>query len=144
MLLKRIKLQQIKTNEGMLFPIYKDWEEWHGGYEPKMVYVTTLNPGVIKGPILHKKRRGLITAISGTVILVARIGTEFESIFLHGQWDETGDLQRASWVVEIPANVPFVLHNKANWPAIIINCPDRAWHPDDEDTIKFDSWEDVP
>ena len=138
MLLKLQKLQQIKTNEGVLFPIYKDWEEWHGGYDPKMVYATTLNPGAVKGPILHKKRRGLITAIQGIVVLQCKIDGEIHAYFLRHK-------NGTAYVFEIPAGVPFTLENQDPMlPAIIINCPDRAWHPDDEDTIKYDSWDDVP
>lgn len=137
--MRSTSLQQIVTKEGVLFPIFKDWEEWHGGYEPKMVYATTINPGVTKGPILHEKRRGLITAIQGTVVLRWKMEGQIHWVYLRGPCGASAA------IIEIPANVPFSLENKHPMdPAIIINLPDRAWRPDDEDTIKFDSWDDVP
>jgi mannose-6-phosphate isomerase-like protein (cupin superfamily) len=98
-----------------------------------MVYATTINPLTTKGPILHERRRGLITAIQGDVTLVTK--------------EHSYEMRRngVSFVIEIPANTPFSLINSDPMlPAIIINCPDKAWHPDDEDTIKFDGWDDVP
>ena len=138
-LVKQRVVQRIRTGDGVLLPLYKDWEEWNNGYQPKMVYATTINPGVTKGPILHERRRGLITAIQGEVKIEMKIDGKVHYGMLCGPGG------RDNVQVEIPAGIPFTLTNLDDMnPAIIINIPDKAWHPDDEDTIKFDSWEAVP
>ena len=44
----------------------------------------------------------------------------------------------------IPENVPnMIVNNSQTEKALIMNLPDKAWHPNDEDTIKFSSWDDV-
>jgi len=62
MIPKLQKLQTFSTSEGEMVPIYKDWEEWHEGYVPKMAYLTSIAPNTAKGPILHEKRRGFMMA----------------------------------------------------------------------------------
>lgn len=129
------ELQQHKTNDGIMMPIYRDWDSWHDNYVPKMLYATTIKPGVRKDVILHKCRQAFITAIVGSVMLE----------FKHGK----ADVQKLSLknddraiIVKIPANVPIVLENTSDIEAIIINAPSPAWHPDNQDTIKFSSWDD--
>ena len=37
----------------------------------------------------------------------------------------------------------MIINNSKTEEALIMNLPDKARHPDDEDTIKFSSWDDV-
>jgi predicted O-methyltransferase YrrM/uncharacterized RmlC-like cupin family protein len=122
------------TPEGSMFPIYRDWDNFHEGYVPEMVYASTMAPDTEKGPILHRKRREYITAISGEVQM---------------EYYEHGNLHRVplrnkdgvSKIVTIPPGVPKKLINvDRNSEAVIINLPSPAWRPEDQDTEKFTSW----
>ena len=133
---KIFELESIETKDGELVPLYRDWDAWHENYKPQMAYVTTLRPLVEKGPILHERRRGFMMAYSGNVVVECLVNGKIESYCLND-----GKKQRK--VLVIPANVPNKIRNLSeDKEAIIINLPDRAWRPDDEDTIKFDSWDD--
>lgn len=130
-------VEKIETGDGALFPIYRDWDEWHDGYVPKMSYVTTINPEVTKGPILHKKRRHYITALTGIIRLSCLIDGELQSYMLL-------DEEKQSRIALIPENTPITLENlSSSEVATVLNLPSRAWHPDDEDTYKFQNWEEV-
>lgn len=128
------ELEKIETNEGQLWPLYRDWDEWHHGYHPKMAYVTTIGPGQKKGPILHKERKYYITALSGNLVLTCFLHETFQHYPL---CDEKG----RSKIALIPEGVPIVLENFSKTDvATIINLPSKAWHPDNQDTYKFNSW----
>lgn len=135
------ELPIIKTGEGEMFPIYRNWDTWHGDHVPKMAYVTTMKPWSKKGTILHKKRTAYLTATSGKVMLT---------------WCPEGvsnlnGLQRVSLIeldaeqfriVMIPPGIAISLENFSDNVATILNLPTPSWHPDDEDTYKFTSWTD--
>jgi len=129
------QIEQIKTSEGTLMPLYKDWESWHEGYSIKMSYITTLNPGTKKGPILHNKRRGMMFCVSGNVTVECFFENKIHKF-------ELGNDNCNSLV--IPAGIPnMIINNSTKDAAIILNMPDRAWRPDDEDTVKLDSWKSL-
>jgi len=129
------QIEKISTPEGILMPLYKDWEKWHNGYDIKMSYITTLNPGTKKGPILHNKRKGMMFCISGSVTVECFFENKIHKFKL-------GNNNCNSLV--IPAGIPnMIINNSINQTAIVLNMPDHAWHPDDEDTIKFDSWDSL-
>lgn len=133
---KLYELQVIETPDGQLVPVYKDWEEWHDGYEVKMAYHTSIRPGVSKGPILHERRRGLMSCISGDVSVVCLVNGKLKTYKL-----SSGNRK---YILLIPENTPnMIINNSKSQDAIIMNLPDKSWHPDDEDTIKFESWEEV-
>ena len=137
MMIKKVceyPLEVFTTAEGSMFPIYRDWDKFHSGYVPKMVYATTMMPNTTKGPILHRKRAEFITAISGCVEMEYYEGGDIKSTFLR---DDTG----TSKIVMMPAGVPKRLYNRSSHDtAVIVNLPSRAWHPDDQDTEKFRDW----
>jgi len=135
MIPKLQKLQTFSTSEGEMVPIYKDWEEWHEGYVPKMAYLTSIAPNTAKGPILHEKRRGFMMAFRGEVEVECLVGNKIQKYNLRNNKNEKS-------VLIIPAGVPNRICNLSHEEAIILNLPDRAWRPDDEDTQKFNGWED--
>lgn len=128
-------LEQHVTREGLMIPIYRDWDAIHEMYSPKMVYATTIAPNTEKGPILHKERRGFLTAITGEVVIETCDG---KTISTHTIRDNNG----CAFVALIPKNIPVKIINKSSDQfATIINLPDVSWHPDNQDTIKFSNWE---
>lgn len=131
-------LQFIETSEGTMFPIYRNWDEWHGGHEPKMVYATTILPGVKKDIILHERRTALLTAIQGDVLLRYKLPgqTCINSVWLRNEH------LKCSNVVKIDPDIPIELTNGSDITAVVINAPSPAWHPDDIDTKKFKTWQE--
>lgn len=120
-----------------MYPIYRDWDEFHEEYDVKMVYSTTMEPGTVKGPILHKERKYFITAISGTVILEFYMNNRLQSVTLRDENEP-----EVFNIVILPENVPIRLLSTGKEAGTIINCPSKAWHPDYPDTYKYQSWDE--
>lgn len=135
----KLQIQKIdvkSTHEGKMFPIFRDWDSIIPGYKPHMVYATTLNPNLTKGPILHEKRTGYMTAIGchTTIEYLDNNVIREEKLC-----NESGD----SFIIIIPAGIPIRIKNiSENNISIIINLPDIAWHPENQDTLKFENWEE--
>jgi len=118
--------------------IFRDWDDFHNSYEPKMVYVTTMKPCSTKGPILHKERKYYLTAITGDVsVEILNEKKEIETISLRKENDESFN------VLMLEPNIPIKLINSSlDKEATIINCASKAWHPENQDTWKWNSWEE--
>ena len=54
---------------GNLTVIWRDWDSIIPNH-PKMVYVSSINPGEVKGPHLHKNRTSYLTCIHGKVVFI--------------------------------------------------------------------------
>lgn len=127
------QLEVIKTPDGELFPVYRDWDEWHDGHVPKMAYITTMRANAKKGVILHRKRTAYITAVSGHVHL------EYFDKELKTQQLSDEDTDQ-HWIMKIPPGIPILLVNNSANAATVLNLPTPSWHPDDQDTYKFNDW----
>lgn len=135
--MKTKKIQKIKTPDGHMIPIFREWdEEVNEGHRPKMVYATTIEPGVTKDVIFHEKRTSYLTCIHGKVILECLEENQISSVVLDS--NETDFIN----LVIIPKSAPIRMINQEDKMAILINCPDPSWHPQDPDTIKFKSWKE--
>lgn len=125
---------QGKAN-GFLLPLlnihepFLEPEHW-----PQQVYLTVAHPGEVKGPHLHKKRRGLFTCIKGNIKIVARIEDRYEEYFSGEDYDFTS--------VQVPAGIPVALVNIGPDDAYIINMPSPAWRAEDQDDwdVTFDDY----
>lgn len=133
--MKLITQNKIKTPEGEMIPIFKDWE--NEGYEPKMVYLTTMTPGTTKGPILHKERKYFVSAISGTIDIEFLFEGKIKTVNLH---DEANPTVYNTLILEEHVPVRFI--SRGIEIGTIVNCPSKAWHPDNPDTFKYSSWEE--
>ena len=132
------KIQKISTQDGHIVPIYRDWDfDVNSGYTPRMVYMTSLNPGVVKDIILHQKRSGYMTCIAGSISIEAMIDDKFQEFIL----DYDGSIDQIDLLMMEP-DVPIKIRNLSSQTSIVLNCPDPSWHPDDQDTLKFKSWSD--
>jgi hypothetical protein len=130
------KIQKIKTSDGQMIPIFRDWDvETNEGHLPKMVYATTLLPGIKKDIILHQKRSSYMTCIQGSVKIEYMQDQQINDVVLDAECDD-------DWIdlVLFSPNIPIQIENTSEETAIIINCPSPSWHPDDQDTIKFKNW----
>ncbi len=129
------KLETFGTSEGEMVPVYKDWEPWHDGYVPKMAYITSIAPHTSKGPILHSRRRGFMMAFKGSVTVECLVENKIQEYEIRNNENE-------KFALIIPAGVPNRICNNSEEEAVILNLPDRAWRPDDEDTEKFNGWKE--
>ncbi len=131
------KIQKIKTTDGVMIPIYRDWDkDTNEGHRPRMVYATTVNPGISKDIIFHKKRTSYLTCIQGRILLECLVDNKVESVILDSE--ETD----AVGLVIIQKSIPLKISSMSEEVSIIINCPDPSWHPQDQDTVKFKTWKE--
>ena len=56
---------------GSLTVIWRDWDHLLH-HEPKMVYVSSVLPGEIKGPHVHTKRNSYFSCIHGSVVFIVK------------------------------------------------------------------------
>ena len=81
-----INLEKYETKDvnddhvnGSLTVVWRDWDKIIKK-EPKMVYVSSVNPGEIKGPHIHTKRDSHFLCIEGKVIFVIKNQNEYLEI----------------------------------------------------------------
>ena len=121
---------------GSLIPVWKDWEDIIKVH-PKMVYVTTINPGEIKGPHLHIIRYSYFVCIRGKVVFIIRDKS--------GKYIEIESSFEKPNLVQIPRNYESCHINLSNDVSMILSLVEPAWRPDnkDEHNVSFDdyNWE---
>ena len=73
-----VKLEKHTTKDirdqhinGTLTVVWRDWDNILKNI-PKMVYVSSVNPGELKGPHLHIKRNSYFLCIHGKVVFIAK------------------------------------------------------------------------
>ncbi len=121
-----------------MVPIYRDWDtEINEGHVPRMVYATYLNKGVEKDIILHKNRKTYIACILGTVEVSSKSNNKERKVILSFEEEEKINLLLAD------PGTPLKFKNIGNSTAILLNCPDPAWHPEDHDTYRFKDWSEI-
>ena len=60
-----------KHVNGSLTVVWRDWDKILEAV-PKMIYVSSVNPGEIKGPHIHTKRDSYFVCIRGKVVFIAK------------------------------------------------------------------------
>ena len=119
---------------GSLTVIWRDWDKLLE-VEPKMVYVSSVNPGEIKGPHLHTKRDSYFVCIRGKVIFIAK---DEKGNFLEIESDEKKPV-----LVQIPKNFASAHINPTNEISTILTLANPAWTPNDDEmkNVKFDDYD---
>ncbi len=121
---------------GFLVPLYNIHEQFfQPGKEPQQVYLTTILPGLVKGPHLHFIRTGFFTCIKGNVRIVLKVGNEYQ-VFFSGE-----DHEYTS--IEVPTGVPAAIQCLGNEEAYMLNMPNPAWTPEmnDEHSADFSDFD---
>ena len=114
------------TVNGFLVPLYNIHEKFFSaGKEPQQVYLTSVLPGMIKGPHLHFIRTGYFTCIKGNVRVVLKTGNEYQ-VFYSGE-----DHEYTS--IEVPTGVPAAVQCLGDQEAYMLNMPNPAWTPEMND-----------
>ena len=130
-LTKNVKDQHIN---GSLTVIWRDWDKILP-VEPKMVYISSVNPGEIKGPHLHTKRESYFVCVRGKVVFIVKD--------LQGQYHEIESSEEDPVLVQIPKNYPSAHINLSNNVSSVLALATIAWKPNDNEMINvsFDDYD---
>jgi len=119
---------------GSLTVVWRDWDNIIKD-EFKMIYVTSVNPGEIKGPHLHTKRNSCFVCIHGEVVFVIQKKS--------GEYEEIRTNADKPVVIIIPKNVPAAHINVNDGVSRVLTLADLSWKPDDDEmkNIPFDDYD---
>ena len=123
---------------GSLTVVWRDWDNLIK-YEPKMVYVSSVNKGEIKGPHLHTKRNSYFVCIHGKVVFVIKDKK--------GNYTEIESSAEEPVLIFVPKNIPSAHINLSDKTSRVLTLADLAWKPNDNEMINvsFDDydWEKI-
>ena len=119
---------------GSLTVIWRDWDEIIKNH-PKMVYVSSVNPGEIKGPHLHTKRNSYFVCIHGKVVFIIKDD--------QGNYKEIESNEENPVLVYVPKNIPSAHINISNDISRVLALADIAWRPNDDEMVNvtFDDYD---
>ena len=135
-----IKLEKHDTKDihdqhqnGSLTVVWRDWDKLLVNH-PKMVYVSSVNPGEVKGPHLHKKRISYFTCLHGKVIFILKNND--------GSFSEIESSSENPILLKIPPGMPSAHINISDNVSRILVLADVAWKPNDNemDNVTFDNY----
>ena len=139
--IRSIKLEKHQTKDikdghinGSLTVVWRDWDGIIKE-QPKMVYVSSVKPGEIKGPHLHTKRNSYFVCIHGKVVFIIKDNT--------GKYLEIESSSNKPVMVYVPRNCPSAHINISNETSHVIALADLAWRPNDNEilNILFDDYD---
>ena len=126
-----IKLEKHETKSiidnhvnGSLTVIWRDWDKILK-HTPKMVYISSVEPGEIKGPHTHTKRNSYFTCIHGKVLFVLKRND--------GSYIEIESDEQNPNIVYVPKDMPSAHLNLSNNTSRILTLADLAWKPNDNE-----------
>jgi dTDP-4-dehydrorhamnose 3,5-epimerase-like enzyme len=110
---------------GYIISLWKDWEKILP-QEPKQCYLNVSFPHEIKGPHLHMQRWGQFACIQGKGRFIVKYGKgDYERVDV--------DCEINPSIVIIPPGTPCAIQNTGDDLLVIMNMPNPAWHPDNQD-----------
>ena len=119
---------------GSLTVVWRDWDKIIKN-EPKMVYVSSINPGEIKGPHLHVKRASYFVCLHGKVIFIIRDND--------GKYREIESSADNPTLIQVPKNYASAHINLSKYVSRILVLADIAWKPNDDEmeNVSFDDYD---
>ena len=119
---------------GELTVVWRDWDDIIKNY-PKMVYVSSINPGEIKGPHIHTKRNSYFSCIHGSVTFIVKDK--------NGKYHEIETNSDEPTLIHIPKNIASAHLNSGNEIARILTLADVSWKPNDNEmkNITFNDYD---
>ena len=130
----KIQYYELETHEtkditdnhinGSLTVVWRDWDKILQS-EPKMVYVSSVNPREIKGPHLHTKRDSYFVCIRGKVIFIAKDE--------NGEYIEIESSEKKPVLIHIPKNYASAHINPTNEISSVLALANPAWKPNDDE-----------
>ena len=134
--LEKYDTKDISDNHvnGSLTVIYRDYDEIIKN-TPTMVYVSSVNPGEIKGPHLHTKRNSYFICIHGKVTFIVKDK--------NGKYLETESSSDAPTLIKVPKGIPSAHINSTNEVARVLALADISWKPNDNEmeNVTFDDYD---
>ena len=136
-----IKLEKHDTKDihdqhqnGSLTVVWRDWDKILIN-DPKMVYVSSVNPGEVKGPHLHKKRISYFTCLHGKVVFVLK---KRDNSFVEIESSSENPI-----LLKIPSGIPSAHINISEDISRILTLADVAWKPNDNEmeNVSFDNYD---
>jgi dTDP-4-dehydrorhamnose 3,5-epimerase len=111
------------------------WRDWDGLIKnsPKMVYVSSVNPGEIKGPHIHTKRNSYFVCIHGKVLFVIKNK--------QGEYVEKISTADKPLLIIVPKNMASAHLNLSKGISKVLVLADVAWKPNDNE-MKNDDFVD--
>ena len=109
---------------GSLTVVWRDWDNIIKNH-PKMVYVSLVNPGEIKGPHIHTKRNSYFTCIHGKVVFIIKDHS--------GKYTEIESNDEEPVLIFVPKNIPSAHVNISNKVSKVLTLADIAWKPSDNE-----------
>ena len=135
----KLKMHQTKDARdqhvnGTLTVVWRDWDEIIKNH-PKMVYVTSVNPGEMKGPHLHTRRNSYFVCIHGKVVFIVRD--------LDGKYTEIESSENNPVLIHVPKNYAAVHINLSSQISRVLTLADIAWRPNDNEmkNVTFDDYD---
>ena len=119
---------------GSLVPVWRNWDKTIK-ITPEMVYVTSINPGEVKGPHLHIIRHSYYVCIKGKVVFIIKENS--------GKYLEIESSEENHVLIEVPKNRSSAHINLSNEPSIILALVNPSWKPDkrDEQNVTYDDYD---
>lgn len=136
-----IKLETHQTKDirdehvnGSLTVIWRDWDK-KIKIIPEMVYVSSVNPGEIKGPHIHTSRESYFVCIRGSVVFIVKDEL--------GEYREITSSEDEPILVYVPKNFPSAHINPTNEVSTVLALASPAWRPDDHEmkNLKFNDYD---
>ena len=118
---------------GLLTVVWRDWDKILKN-EPKMVYISSVESGEVKGPHIHTKRNSYFLCIHGKVIFIIK---DEKNNYIEIESSESNPV-----LVYVPKNVASGHVNISNGTSKILALADVAWRPNDNEmkNISFDDY----
>ena len=118
---------------GSLTVVWRDWDKILKN-EPKMVYVSSVESGEVKGPHVHTKRNSYFVCIHGKVVFVIK---DEKSNYIEIESSELNPV-----LVHVPKNIASGHVNISDDTSKILALADLAWRPNDNEmkNITFDDY----
>ena len=131
-----IKLEKHVTKDthdphtnGDLTVIWRDWDNIIKK-TPKMVYLSSVNPGEIKGPHLHKNRTSYFFCIHGKVVFI--IQDE------NGNFEEIEVDSENPVLICVPNGIASAHVNVGKEQSRVLVLADVAWRPNDNEMVNVE------
>lgn len=118
---------------GSLTVVWRDWDNIIK--KPKMVYLSSVYPGEIKGPHLHVRRNSYFVCIRGKVLFVVKDK--------NGKYKEIELSEDNPTMVFVPKGYPSAHLNLSDGISQILALADLAWRPNDNEmkNVSFDDYD---
>ncbi len=132
-ILETHQTKDVKDNHvnGSLTVIWRDWDKIIN-HDLKMIYISSINKGEIKGPHIHTKRNSYFVCIHGKVVFIIKNN--------NGSYREIISSEEKPVLVHVPKNVSSAHINLSDTVSRVIALADLAWRPNDEE-MKNDIFE---